>query len=176
MTSLSPDLNINWRWQHTNTLSCQRNADGSCCTCSSDHPFGFEWCVNAPAIDVNGTVFANSEDGNLYEIDRNGKLVNSSAPMERSTRRTTAGCSSSGTKGSLVWRRHSCLRHTGLLRGQNQRSDSRRKRMARWYFSCRRRSRSVGLTMRLGSELSSRSASLTRRPIGSAAARATKAS
>jgi len=42
ITSLSPDLNINWRWQHTNTLSCQRNADGSCCTCSSDHPFGFE--------------------------------------------------------------------------------------------------------------------------------------
>ena len=76
MTSLSPDLNINWRWQDTNTLSCQRNADDTL-TCVSDHPFGFEWCVNAPAIDVNGTVFANSEDGNLYEIDRNGKLVNS---------------------------------------------------------------------------------------------------
>ena len=36
----------------------------------------FEWCVNAPAVDVNGTVFSNSEDGNLYEIDRNGNLVN----------------------------------------------------------------------------------------------------
>jgi hypothetical protein len=31
--------------------------------------------VNAPGVDVNGTVFANSEDGNLYEVDRNGKLV-----------------------------------------------------------------------------------------------------
>ena len=25
---------------------------------------------------MNGTVFANSEDGNLYELDRNGALVN----------------------------------------------------------------------------------------------------
>ena len=32
--------------------------------------------MNAPAVDVNGTVFANSEDGNLYELDRNGNLVN----------------------------------------------------------------------------------------------------
>jgi outer membrane protein assembly factor BamB len=32
--------------------------------------------VNAPGVEVNGTVFANSEDGNLYEIDRSGKLVN----------------------------------------------------------------------------------------------------
>ena len=75
MSSLTPDLQINWRWQNTNTMSCQRNADGSL-SCTSDHPFGFEWCVNAPAIDVNGTVFSNSEDGNLYEIDRNGHLVN----------------------------------------------------------------------------------------------------
>jgi len=45
-------------------------------TSTSDHPAGFEWCVNAPAVDVNGTVFSNSEDGNLYEIDRNGRLVN----------------------------------------------------------------------------------------------------
>jgi outer membrane protein assembly factor BamB len=32
--------------------------------------------VNAPGIDGNGTVFANSEDGNLYELDSTGKLVN----------------------------------------------------------------------------------------------------
>ncbi len=30
--------------------------------------------MNAPAVDVNGMVFANSEDGNLYEIDRSGNL------------------------------------------------------------------------------------------------------
>ena len=73
MTSLTPDLAINWRSQNTNTLSCRLNADGTL-SCTSDHPFGFEWCVNAPAVDVNGMVFANSEDGNLYEIDRSGNL------------------------------------------------------------------------------------------------------
>src|SRR5437867_6955378 len=75
MSSLTPDLQINWRFQNTNPNSCQRNADGTL-TCTADHPHGFEWCVNAPAIDVNGTVFSNSEDGNLYVIDRNGNLVN----------------------------------------------------------------------------------------------------
>ena len=52
-----------------------RNPDGTL-SCTSDHPHGFEWCVNALAVDVNGTVFSNSEDGNLYEIDRNGNLLN----------------------------------------------------------------------------------------------------
>ena len=75
MTSLTPDLQVNWRFQNTNPLSCTRAADGTL-SCTSDHPRGFEWCVNAPAVDVNGTVFSNSEDGNLYEIDRNGHLVN----------------------------------------------------------------------------------------------------
>jgi hypothetical protein len=75
MTSLTPDLQVNWRFQNTNTNSCQHNKDGTV-SCVSDHPNGFEWCVNAPAIDVNGVVFSNSEDGNLYEIDRNGQLVN----------------------------------------------------------------------------------------------------
>jgi len=75
MTSLTPDLSVRWRWQNTNPLSCSHAKDGSL-TCVSDHPFGFEWCVNAPAVDKNGTVFSNSEDGNLYEIDRNGILVN----------------------------------------------------------------------------------------------------
>jgi len=75
MSSLTPDLSVNWRFQNTNPLSCTRNADGTL-SCTSDHPRFFEWCVNAPAVDVNGTVFSNSEDGNLYEIDRNGNLVN----------------------------------------------------------------------------------------------------
>jgi len=34
----------------------------------SDHPNGFEWCINAPAIDGNGKVYVNSEDGHLYVI------------------------------------------------------------------------------------------------------------
>ena len=75
MSSLTPDLRINWRWRNTNTLSCAPNPNGTS-SCVSDHPNGFEWCVNAPAVDANGTVFSNSEDGNLYEIDRNGHLVN----------------------------------------------------------------------------------------------------
>lgn len=75
VTSLNPDLSIRWRFQNTNTLSCSRNADGSL-SCTSDHPFGFEWCVNAPAIDSVGRVFANSEDGNLYIVNPDGSLVN----------------------------------------------------------------------------------------------------
>jgi len=75
ITSLAPDLSVNWRWQNTNTSSCRRSPDGEL-TCTVDHPRGFEWCVNAPAVDVDGTVFANSEDGNLYEINRNGLLLN----------------------------------------------------------------------------------------------------
>ncbi len=74
LTSMTPDLQVNWRFQNTNTLSCTRNSDGSI-SCVSDHPNGFEWCVNAPAVDVNGTSFVNSEDGNLYEV-RNGQLLN----------------------------------------------------------------------------------------------------
>ncbi len=75
VSSLSPDLStINWRFQSTNTLSCSTLPNGTF-SCVSDHPNGFEWCVNAPAVDVNGTVYFNSEDGNLYVVDRNGKLV-----------------------------------------------------------------------------------------------------
>src|SRR6266446_4152454 len=75
VSSLNPDLTIKWRFQNTNPNSCSYNNQGAL-TCVSDHPFGFEWCVNAPGIDSNGTTFANSEDGNLYELDRNGVLVN----------------------------------------------------------------------------------------------------
>ena len=42
--------------------------------CVSDHPDGFEWCVNAPLVDGNGTVYANSEGGNLYAIGQGGVL------------------------------------------------------------------------------------------------------
>jgi hypothetical protein len=67
ITQLSADLQVEWKFQSTNTQSCTRNPDGSL-SCVSDHPDGFEWCVNAPAIDMNGTVYANSEDGNLYTL------------------------------------------------------------------------------------------------------------
>jgi outer membrane protein assembly factor BamB len=37
-------------------------------TTDANHLNGYEWCVNAPAIDSNGVVYVNSEDGNLYAI------------------------------------------------------------------------------------------------------------
>jgi outer membrane protein assembly factor BamB len=73
ITQLSPHLNIEWRWQNTNDLSCTRDASGHV-SCVSDHPFGFEWCVNDAAVDPHGVVYANSEDGNLYAIRQGGTL------------------------------------------------------------------------------------------------------
>jgi hypothetical protein len=73
ITQLDSNLKPEWRFQSTNTQSCSRDSQGHV-SCVSDHPDGFEWCVNAPAVDRNGNVFANSEDGNLYAIRPNGKL------------------------------------------------------------------------------------------------------
>ena len=74
VTQVDANLNIEWSFQNTNTDSCTRNADGTL-TCVSDHPAGFEWCVNSPAIDANGVVYANSEDGNLYAISQGGPVL-----------------------------------------------------------------------------------------------------
>ena len=73
VSQISPDFTTQWSFQNTNTQSCTRNPDGTL-ACVSDHPHGFEWCVNAPVADGNGTVYANSEDGNLYAIGQGGVL------------------------------------------------------------------------------------------------------
>ncbi len=73
ITQLSPALTPEWKYKNTNTLSCTRNPDNSV-TCVDDHPFSFEWCVNAPAIDKKGVVYANSEDGNIFAINQGGTL------------------------------------------------------------------------------------------------------
>ena len=67
ITQLNPNLQIEWQFKSTNTQSCSRNASGQV-TCVSDHPNGFEWCINMPAVDMNGNVYVNSEDGNIYVI------------------------------------------------------------------------------------------------------------
>ena len=74
LTALAPDLSVRWKFTNTNTQSCARFADGVV-RCVSDHPSGFEWCVNQPAVDGNGVVYANSEDGFLYAIGPDGTLV-----------------------------------------------------------------------------------------------------
>jgi hypothetical protein len=75
ITQLSPDLKVEWQYRSTNQQSCSRDANNNVtCVTTGDHTPGFEWCVNAPAVDSNGTVFVNSEDGWLYAIGQGGKV------------------------------------------------------------------------------------------------------
>lgn len=74
LTSLDPDLSVEWKFTGTNTLSCRRESDGGV-ACVSDHPNGFEWCVNQPAVDGSGVAYATSEDGFLYAIGPGGILA-----------------------------------------------------------------------------------------------------
>jgi len=73
LTMLDDGLEPVWQYQSTDTQSCARQPDGTV-KCTDDHPHGFEWCINAPAVDATGTMFANSEDGNLYAIGPDGQL------------------------------------------------------------------------------------------------------
>jgi len=61
ITQLNPNMNIEWQFKNTST--------------DSTHLNGFEWRVNAPAIDVSGNVYAYSEDGNVYAIMQGGVLL-----------------------------------------------------------------------------------------------------
>jgi BACON domain-containing protein len=54
ITQIDANFNIEWQFQNT--------------TIDGTHPDGYEWCINMPAVDMNGNVFVNSEDGNIYEL------------------------------------------------------------------------------------------------------------
>jgi hypothetical protein len=80
ITQLRSDLSIEWQFLSTNTQSCTRNPDGTL-TCVSDHPGGFEWCINMPAVDANGVVYVNGEDGRLYALPQ-GNSGTFTAPLQ----------------------------------------------------------------------------------------------
>jgi hypothetical protein len=61
ITQLDPYMNVEWQFQNTSTDATHNN--------------GFEWCINAPVIDLRGNVYANSEDGHLYVIKQGGPLL-----------------------------------------------------------------------------------------------------
>ncbi|MBI3679382.1 MAG: hypothetical protein HY235_03185 [Acidobacteria bacterium] len=72
ITQLDANLKAEWRFQNTNTQRCSRLPDGSV-RCEPAAAGGFEWCINAPAVDALGRVYANAEDGFLYVIGQGGK-------------------------------------------------------------------------------------------------------
>jgi len=71
ITQLNPELQVEWQFKATNTVTCSRNEDGTV-DCVDDQPETFEWCVNSVAVDRRGVVYVNSEDGHLYAIDQGG--------------------------------------------------------------------------------------------------------
>ncbi|MBF5042429.1 hypothetical protein FGE12_08455 [Aggregicoccus sp. 17bor-14] len=72
ITQLSRDLQVEWQHKANNPKVCERGADGQV-TCQTVEGDGQEWCINAPAVDKNGTVHVASEDGNLYQIAQGGQ-------------------------------------------------------------------------------------------------------
>lgn len=68
VVQLDPNLTKQWEYRNPSKLVCFEDE------CDQEEA-GFEWCVNATAIDANGTVYANAEDGILYAIGQGGVLL-----------------------------------------------------------------------------------------------------
>jgi outer membrane protein assembly factor BamB len=68
VTQLSPQLKVEWQCRNPSRTVCRE--DG----CITEEA-GFEWCVNAPAIDARGTVYVNAEDGIIYALAQGGILL-----------------------------------------------------------------------------------------------------
>ena len=67
VTQLNSQFRLEWRYRNPSRTVCRQNV----CV---DEEFGFEWCVNAPAIDAQGTVYVNGEDGIIYAVRQGGVL------------------------------------------------------------------------------------------------------
>jgi hypothetical protein len=87
ITQLSAAMTYEWQFVNTNSQYCYYETEstgpgpgmitttpppGLKPTCQFTSSPGFEWCVNAPAVDADGTVFVNGEDGVLYAIGQGG--------------------------------------------------------------------------------------------------------
>jgi outer membrane protein assembly factor BamB len=73
VTRLDADLNEEWSHANTETRTCERLPDGTVsCVDDGNHPNGFEWCISAPAVDRDGTVYGLAADGHFYVIDSQG--------------------------------------------------------------------------------------------------------
>jgi outer membrane protein assembly factor BamB len=66
ITQLNSDLEVEWRFRNTSD-------DGA-------HPNGFEWCINQPAIDGDGVVYVNAEDGEVYALPQ-GNVGDFTVPL-----------------------------------------------------------------------------------------------
>lgn len=76
VTQLDADLNIEWQNINLLTETCERLPDGTIeCVNTGEHPNGFEWCINAPAVNRNGTVYGINEDGYMYAIGQGGEVL-----------------------------------------------------------------------------------------------------
>ncbi|RSM40278.1 hypothetical protein DMB66_57375 [Actinoplanes sp. ATCC 53533] len=76
ITRLDADLKREWSYASTETRTCERLPDDTVsCVDEGNHPDGFEWCISAPAVDRNGTLYGLSADGHFYVVDSKGRQL-----------------------------------------------------------------------------------------------------